>query len=345
MLVSDFFFIYLSEKQTLRVDGFGIFEAQTQDAYIHPINSEINPPYLKVLFRLDKNITDDGFIEFAAEKMGMTKELLVRQLKTEKESWITALRKAQPVDFKLLGTLKLNAGGVVVFVQNQDISLSKGHFGLAPFTVEPIESLRQEPVVQIKKQEVKKSNKRWLLISSAAAVLVVGLGLTYWFFGDRIFNSKSPNQTTVAASEVVDSVVVEPSSDVVTIADSSYQTALNTDTIPEDSLLVDEQVVQEKPVEEVQPVEPKKVEVQDQTGDGRYLVVAGCFKEPDKADEYLKALQDKGFDASIDGKTSGGLIRVTLGRWPNWSEAQKVAKEFNSKQKSTSWIQKLKTNE
>ena len=110
-------------------------------------------------------------------------------------------------------------------------------------------------------------------------------------------------------------------------------------------------VVVEEPqdtLKEVEPVEtPEEAEKetvaisQPQTTGTHYFVIAGCFRSSVKADNYLADLKQKGYDASIEGRTAGGLIRVCYGSYPSWREASKAAGVISEKEGTSAWVQKI----
>ena len=186
----------------------------------------------------------------------------------------------------------------------------------------------------------------------AAASLVLVLGASYWFFGEELMqwvqkplaeNTEEPEQSQVEPQESQATTdTVEQFSYVDTIETETLDTINELAVNDVDSSKENEVVVDEAP--EVQPVEAKPVKAPEtQLADGsskKYLLIAGCFQEAQKADEYLIQIREKGYPASIEGKTKGGLIRVCYGTYDSWSEAAKASRKINQEEGGSSWVQK-----
>lgn len=345
MKISAVVYQYIIENQSLDIEGFGQFDIEKTDAYLHPIDHEISPADLKLKFRLDKNVVDSGFKAFLEKKFNINPAEVDKLLKTEREEWIKSLRANQDLVFDFVGILKVNSGGAVVFIQSQDFSLNKSSFGLSSFSMTPLKSAPKEtvkttaPVIPIKKSK----SRIGLWISAASIIILLGAG--YWFFGDMIFNPES-NDVVENVEPPVENQVKNIEQPVVIVDSTETE---NIDSLVEDSVMGEEnietsepEIIPEKteaPIEEPVIEQPKQSEIASSSG-GKYLVVVGCFREEQKADDYLNLLISKGYSASIEGKTSGGLIRVCYGRYSTWREAVKVSKDINNKDQLSSWVQK-----
>lgn len=329
MIISDLFYEYLAENGNLKIEGFGIFDSDINEPYIHPIDNEISPSTLNLKFRLDKNTIDDGFKSFAASKLNESESAVGQLIKSEKEGWINSLRKGIEVEFLYLGVLKLNSKGSVIFVQRNDFSLSKTHFGLASFQLNPINPVVVGHTSHASIVQPVSKNKSIIGIWIAAASIVLLLAAGYWFFGDKLLNF---NQNP----EIPKSVEVQkPIIEVDTI---------QMDTIPEataDTLNLDSNRIADEQVIEEQKVNSSVQSSQISNSDLPYLVVAGCFLNDNIANEYLNSLKSKGYDAVIEGKTSNGLTRVCSGKYKTMQEAANASKEFNKNENKSSWVQKV----
>ena len=73
----------------------------------------------------------------------------------------------------------------------------------------------------------------------------------------------------------------------------------------------------------------------------RYYIIAGCFREYNKATDFVMELQKKGYTAELRGKTNG-LHRVIYSAHPNYSSALGEMKQIIDKEGRGPWIQKVK---
>lgn len=344
MKISDLFYEYIVENQFLNIPDFGKFESEKTEPYIHPIDHEMSPGNLKLIFRLDKNVKDNGFIDFAAKKLNNTESEIINHLKCERDEWIISLKKNEDIVFDQVGKLRLVKSGAVVFEQDKNAIFIKEFFGLSSFSMKPLQTIQKEIKSPDALVLVKKRSFFGFGFWIAAASIVVLLGMGYWFFGDKIFNRDKNTFANQIEDQPMTNLKQNQNKTEITPIDSSKSTDSN--SIPEiDDVKIDT-VLDSVPNNEVEaPVQNayKSQSVKNQVVNGSmsYLVVAGCFQSENKANEYLASLLEKGYNASIEGTTSGGLFRVCSGRYSNWSEAAKASNLYNKKENSTSWVQKI----
>jgi len=353
MKISSLIFEYLVEHNHVGILGFGEFNAEPQEAYIHPIDHGFAPANKKIKFRLDKNVVDDGFLAFLTQKTEGSESESKVMLKKAIDEWVKLLRAGQEVDFEGLGVIKVSASKTVVFIENLPHSLNKQFFGLQDFKMEPLNRIKATSIAAAmgSKTEDKPTKKRPVFIWVAAVFVVVILGVSFWLFKDNIFgprladNSKTQADVSVVTKE-------QPTEDSLT-EKKQEQNNLLLDTVADDLndtvemqsentvQLVDNEV-EDQQIEEVsQPIEEEKtIEIVPFVG-MRYFVIAGCFKSKTKAKNFLSTLQEKGYAATIEGKTSGGLIRVCYGSYSSWREASKSVLIINEKEATSAWVQKI----
>jgi cell division protein FtsN len=356
---NSLFFRFLVENESLAIQGFGIFTTEPQEAYIHPIDNSFSPRGKKISFRLDKNTADNGFLQFMAAAEGLSRVVAASTLKSEITKWIKTLKSNGVVDLPMLGVIKLNSSGNVIFVQNNEVSADKKFFGLKEFKAEPVETAKAKPATPVAAAPSEQKKKRRLLpwMSAAAIVIIIAGGI--WFFKDMIFSTSNVNtvENTGTPVKTKTSETVETENDAVQKDnDTNQNTASDIDkpdttgyAVSDNSIAgntketVDTQEVTETRDETVGKetqtgVEPEPPAIH---GKVRYYVIAGCFRNPEKADAFLNELKQKGYDATIEGKTPGGLIRVCYGGYSSWRKAAKISSEINSKENTTSWVQRI----
>jgi cell division septation protein DedD len=103
--------------------------------------------------------------------------------------------------------------------------------------------------------------------------------------------------------------------------------------------VMDEEVAKVEVVEKEPKTEPEVVI--NKTEGPQYYVIAGCFRSEFKANRLLNDLQSKGFEnASIEGKTPNGLIRVCYATYPKRHQASNYMLKLQNQGRKGVWIQK-----
>jgi hypothetical protein len=346
MRISDYFYSFIIQHQELRIHGFGRFEVEPKEAYVHPIDHEISPAGVKLSFLLDKDVKDAGFIKYCSNLLHKPEKEIAESLKKERDSWVKSLREGKAVPFKFLGQLKLNKGGTVVFVQQEFLSLDKRFFGMKSFHLEPQQEAKKSTLTQTEKVVPSKPKRKWGWWIAAASLVLI-LGASYWFYGDILLDSlqKPMAENTIDAVEPPEKN--DASEHLEARGAKEVQDTLSTakeDTLQaiveqaQDSVVMDNPVPDNEPKAEEKPVETKPIPTPSEAK--KYLVIAGCFQSEDKANDYLNRIREKGYPASIEGKTQGGLIRVCYASYSTWREAAKASREINQKEGGSSWVQR-----
>lgn len=343
MKISSLIFEYLVNHEHLGLMGFGEFIAEFQESYIHPIDHSFTPADKKLKFRLDKNTVDDGFIAFVANKFGCSDIESKEKIKKAVNEWVITLKSGKDFVVENLGVIKVNASKAVVFVEDNRLSLEMKHFGLKPFMMEPLSPIKAS--VATKKsitEEKKTSSRRGLIIWLSAAAMVVVLAGGFWFFKDKIISPKVTDNTTTEAHSVVkiqeDNTITAPVHSDSSSIESQIEEEVDSTQIINDDVEVMES--KDTAINNEEVVDEPSVEV-DKAQGGQYFIIAGCFRSAIKADNFLNNLKSKGYSATIEGKTPGGLIRVCYGSYPTWNEAARVAGEISNKENTSAWVQKI----
>lgn len=321
----------LFSQNKLVIPKLGVFEVEIQEAYNHPVSNEFTPKYKKIKFSKNFDAIDDYISKSLSEKDA--DKLISDFVEGVKYS----LETTKSYEFVNIGTLKLHDSGALIFEQVSDFNFEKSYFGLEAFVSKPIEKEKEIVVspTNIKKDKPK-AKLLWLWLSIAAVAILV---VVFVIFRDTIMpkkpeivvNEKKPIESVINenADNVVDTDTVDIDTNGVI---ASSDTGAVEEAIPvEEQVTVEDKAQETAVVEEVKPVKTKK-----------YYVIAGCFKSDVKAKEYLQEIQQKGYtEASIEGKTNGGLIRVCYAGFDSYSKAKVFMKEASDKESKSLWIQKI----
>lgn len=314
----------------LVIPKLGVFEVEIQDAYNHPVSDDFTPKYKKIKFSKDFLATDNFLSKSIS---GVDADKIISEFVDYVKH---SLETNKSFEFVNIGNLKLHDSGALVFEQDLDFNYEKSYFGLAEFISNPIE--REKEIVTANLQTEKNVSKPkllWLWLSIAAVAILV---VIFIFFQDYIIPNKP--QIIVKDEQPIETVIEQnanndANTEIVKI-DSTNEPVISDSSIIEETAKVEEQIkVEEQPqevvVEKVKPISTKK-----------YYVIAGCFQSDTKAQEYLIEIQQKGYnEASIEGKTNGGLIRVCYAGFDRYSKATAFMNEVSSKESKSLWIQKI----
>ena len=76
------------------------------------------------------------------------------------------------------------------------------------------------------------------------------------------------------------------------------------------------------------------------TATGHFLIISGAFKVKENADNLLKQLKAKNFDATLAGQNKRGLYLVSAATCDDASQAALKLKEVQDKGIESAWILK-----
>ncbi len=188
-----------------------------------------------------------------------------------------------------------------------------------------------------KSKQGKKQGKKtaaWLV--PLALVLLVGAAA--WYFRDDWQKWFEKPMTTTAEQEK--EITKEPVADT---ARKQEQKAALADTISQDTATAE---VKSQMDSEQQPAKTDKAastgqEVATgapQASAGDYLIIAGCFESMENADEFVQELNQKGFEASIQGTTPHGLHRVVYGVYDKRRNAVNALNRIRAGENEGAWL-------
>jgi len=330
----------LLDNDEVAIKGLGYFKSSEQKAYHHPVNHEFTPKTKVISFTLDK-MANSALLATAIGTADADKLIADFVLKT-----ITDLKLGKSIEFPYLGTLKKHEKGHVVFMQSDEMNFEKSFFGLESFKLEPNKKVAAAPVVVPVKEEKKKRTLMWFIIAIAglAAILIIGF---VFFENDLKSNDKQIVENKDVSAKTDDKTTPSVVEDTASIAnDTSNEDAMaNVETddsakIPEQSDVASES---DNSATETQSSEIEVAEdVNVASHNSKYYVIAGCFKSSYRAKKLVKDLKKGDYpNATINGKTKSGLIRVCYDGFDTESQADKYMIEVSAKEGKELWIQEI----
>ncbi len=324
----------LFQNSRVVIPGFGVLETTLQEAFHHPVSNEFIPKFKKISF-VKNYQAEDNMLAKALQSNNAE-----QQIKTFVDKLKDELNQQKKYTMPQVGVFNLHSSGAIVFEQETDFNYEKTYFGLESFKMEPIKKVDAKPIIKVTPEPEERKSRAWLWIAilSVASLLVVGV---FKFMkrnnpGTKLeVNSVISNNTGNKQIDTVKQVLSAKMTDTAT-AETQKDSAAET-IAAKDSLKRNTEVEHK-----VVPVTQEKEEGRDYQTKKKYYVIAGCFKSSKKAADFLKEIQQSGYpNASIEGKTRGGLIRVCYAGFAKSYQAKRFIKQAEQKKLKGLWIQKI----
>jgi len=344
MKIDDLIYELIMDRGHAVIPGFGIFTLEKRESYIHPVENSFSPASGRLTFQLDKNSSGFELIKLMHKRLGLPEKEAEAQLKALIKKWVKMLRDKQEVVFENTGTIRLNASGVVIFTADEKAVFDKRFFGLESFSAQPVDqtipAVKTAVAASGREEEEKKVSIWWA--AAAFVIIALAVGAT-WYFASHKQDGREAVQSAAPAVQSAAAPLADSSDnrDVATTENTQSQdsTAVAGQAGTEEAMQQTAVAADDKP-----PVEEARAEDNATAGQSndstaehqasaappaqnpanRYFLIAGCFQDPDKAAAYVEELRRRGYPAGIEGKTSGGLLRVCYAGYPTWAEAKKA---------------------
>jgi len=216
------------------------------------------------------------------------------------------------------------AANVSETTTNKPNLVSETAANLAAETSAQANNSRNKPGAKEKK---KRSKLPWLIL----LLLLIGLGVTGFFFKDQLmaYFDKGEDKT------VVDSTLAQTQNEASDHTTDEMDSTAVTDATLDETMA--EEVIEE-PVEEV--VDEKPVTVVQNDNGGSYHLIGNSFGEEANAANYAQKMKDKGYPAKVLGRYDG-LYLVSIKSF-NSKEAAESGKSGVSQDASGAWVFKQK---
>jgi|GEM_PF-3402877 len=354
MSLTPYIIQLLEREETALIPGLGTFSISYRPAVVDITNHRFSPPSRRVSYSV---ATDTGvsLVRELAMVKQISEEEAEKQVREFVQHVLYVLRQDEPYVLTGLGSLRQLSTGNVVFIADPAFEAGGEFTGFEPFTLEPVVSpekiARQEeeavqpppqvgepepPMEEVQTivEETKHKANRpgvvfgWLMVFLGAVLLVLA-----WMHRERIgeavtsFTNQQTNQEQPMPQAVaVDTAVVSVSDTLTVEQDSLSQSTLAADTLPQTPTQPD--------------MEPEVV-----ISGPRYYIVAGAFREEEKATKFVAELTAKGYKASIFEQTAGGLNVVSYGVYPDPQEANTALQQIRQQENPSAWIKKVSPQE
>lgn len=115
-------------------------------------------------------------------------------------------------------------------------------------------------------------------------------------------------------------------------------TVKNTDIKISEPVQVEVQPIIAKPRAETEPKALDEKPISPKKTAKKYFIIAGAFKEKKNAENLIKALKEKNFEADYAGQTSGGLWRVCFGAFNEETTALQRMHAIKQTENENAWL-------
>ncbi len=303
------------------VPGFGGFVGNYQSASIHPTMHLFMPPSKRIVFNRNLKSNDGLLANELVAAEGLNYNEALKMIDTYVESSEKTLNEGKKLTLDKVGNLFYDIERNLQFEADTSINYLMDSYGLTSVQSFPIkrdtiyagrELKTDHAMEQVLFHKNNYSRHLW-----KAAVLVPLVGLGIWFsVSVHVFDKKNISQDSLnpLTTNKVDIFVPKAG----TIIEPKAK-----EIMPEPKTM---ESVTSVPTLEIIPVVMSN-----------YYIVAGCFRSMENANRFVEELKAKGFNASVNGQTDGGLNRVIYNSYPSKEEAAMALNDIR-KQAPNAWL-------
>jgi hypothetical protein len=339
--------------------GLGSFIYRETQAASNTFTYEIRPA-LRTVFFNSAIVADDGLVaNHLGEKEGLGFSS-ARNILADKVADIKAqLKSNRNLTFGKLGNFFMNAEDQIFFFPSATLNLSHETFGLPIIKLDELEKNKpvESPVTTIKTEpktismpsetsevfeeadvvhieEESHSRKRGWIWKVAAAIAIMTLAGTGYYFGRQFFKA-SPGKQAQAS---VDTPVMEQKSSPEVLEENTIapiESAPAEEPAKQEATITttpDEPVVEAAPIAE--PVAPEKTEAdlgtQLKAKKGRYFVIGGKYMDENLANAECAHWKNQNVAAIVFKAENSSLYKVVLQRYSDVNEAEVFAHSLSA---------------
>jgi cell division septation protein DedD len=329
----------LYEHNCVILPGFGGFIANRLPSKVNEAQQRVEPPRKVVVFNVNLSQNDGLLADHISKADNISFDLAAEQIRNFVDELRTELNLKRNYTLKGIGDFFLNMEDKIVFIPEADINFAKETYGLFPVSIRRIirvaedtlvieKEIRREKPLPAPKPRVQR-NRKWVY-----GTLLVTLPL---LFG-----------------------IVTQQTGVLQRADFSIgnifkreATPVKTEHVQPEKPAVENPKVEEKkteaPVTTLQPVpevtktnEPAPTVASPATGqataDYHFHIIGGSFAVPSNAENFLKSLQSKGYNAYIAGTNPVGLQMISYKGFTSPEEAATFLQTIRQTENAQAWM-------
>ena len=307
MSIADYLRELLVQNNEVSVPGLGMFSLKRKNAYYNEAEARFYPPHHQVKFCTQPKDDDNSFVEYIAER----KNILLSTANYLVEKYVGDLNLQAAGEDVALADMGwfLQENGQLAFKPNDTLSIDPAFYGYAPITLDKVrtEQLPRHvpatpvylPAVipnQLTKKEAyfqeKEKNKinTWFVVA-VAAVLAALVVAGVFILSPSTYHTVS---TIVTDNKEADTPVLLPGHKRNKIAEVSTSTEGPADTVK----------------------------------NARFEIIEDSFRTLPYASAKVKSLKDSGIAAKIITDDIGPLLKVSVGTFSNYAQADSTLKKL-----------------
>jgi len=354
----------LLEEDCVVIPEFGGFVSNYRSAIVEPSKNILLPPGKHISFNAKLAKNDGLLAKSISEKLGISYQDALKSIEVRVAFWRNELETKHYLEFEDLGSFILNKEGNLVFEQFNETNFLDTSFGLTNVHAIPVERIGFTKKIE-RKLANKQAQPKTLKVMyglTAAAVLMFGVFTTVWQQKtgglDNALNFLSFGSDNIEQNDHIQSDIIVGQSTVVTENKPLEITQLNEFFNKEEKqLLTDMGHIGDKVnIERVETLKAEKesrekffeiptpditttIEVAALSIKG-FHVIAGCFGVENNAHKMVRQLKERGYPATIAGKSNSGLFRVAYGSYGSRIKALKALAKAKLSHNSRAWIAK-----
>ncbi|HEU4716380.1 MAG TPA: SPOR domain-containing protein [Bacteroidia bacterium] len=344
--ISHYISSLLFRHDCVVVPGLGAFVCTEVPAKIHPARHTFDPPSRRIVFNKHLQQNDGLLAQTIVEESGHSFDEAMKAIAAFAEGIQQSLRAGKKTELPHIGTFSVDPEGNIGFEQEPDVNYLVEAFGLASFQSMPVirekekEPEVRKPVVRDirtapePKPEVPAAGYPLRKLAIAASIILPLLLIGTWFTasyskdiaGFGFFRHEPSlykpvqwfNKTKLFSDTTGNSRLVPDQGGIARIESSEKMPPIIVDIhkVLPDSLYV------------ASAVNSNVAPPRSSSADDHYFVIAGCFAVSQNADNFRKALQERGFHAEVVENLRSRLTHVGVGSFRTKEEADRFLSEI-----------------
>lgn len=347
----------ITENNCVVVPGFGGFVGTYQPASLDVVNNTIKAPHKVLIFNQNLSLNDGLLIQSISKNLNCNITEAIKLVDEYVLHLKNTLNQNQRVEIDSVGFLFLDEEKQIKFVQNQQHNLLKSSFGLSGLKLKTITPAINEspvktqanlftdrraevnPTEQIQRTHTNEQRKINYKLISTLVIIPILAGLIWIGLKNNINNSFKQQAG------------LNPLQDLYTPIDYNFGNKEETNA---SSVISDSSGLYELKITDLPNVKPILVKVSNEADSTRvekpeikkvseanFGIIAGCFSNPENADNYTNQLKAEGYHAVNTGIGANGLNRVVFGKFNSRAEAYTALSQIKAKYPNA-WISQLK---
>lgn len=375
MKIAKYISELLFEYECVVIPGLGGFITKLKPSQIHPVQHQFNPPSKKIVFNINLQSNDGLLINYIAQKENLT--FVETRISVEKfvEKCMTEITNGKKFYFDKIGVLFMDKEKNILFEPEKDQNFLADSFGLKEFISPPIDrpifksSIRSAKTTIRKERDPRETAEReninvvkepkqmrTPILFICLIAIICSLFILYRFntvkkyyenyAGIIPFFYSSPNEYLISNLDkekimkvysLIENLTSQKSNQIEKSSSSVKQTQQTITPTSSEFENLSEQT-EKQPKTKIEMLTTPTIEKSTKKTKHKYYVIAGSFKEKANAEELVKRLNYRGFNAKIVNQNEKGFFRVCFDGFSNISEARQILTAIKREEEPQAWL-------